>query len=82
MSGDDRINVRSLANAVHAMQAKEQNMQLFLLVRPDVFSSHAKQTWKCVRKELAAEVVVRAVRQYALASDRAVAVSRTHQGHH
>ena len=66
VSGDHKIDASGLAAAVRAMQALEQNVQLFFVVPPDMFNSYSKQTLKRIRRDLAAECVARAVKQFVL----------------
>ena len=69
VSGDHRVHAGGLANAVRAMQAEEQNVQLFFVVPPDVFSKYSKQTLKRIRGDLTAENVARGVKQFVLKID-------------
>lgn len=69
VSGEHRINVRGLADAVRAMQAEMRDVQFFFVVPPDVFSSYTKQTLKRIRGDLPAESVARAVKQFVLKVD-------------
>ncbi len=64
--GDHRINAKGLTNAVRAMRGKQQAVQLFFVVPPDVFSRYTKQTLKQIRGDLEAEHVARAVKQFVL----------------
>ena len=64
VSGDHRINSRGLADAVRAMQAEEGDVQIFIVVPPDVFSNYTKQTLKRSRGDLEAESAARAVKQF------------------
>ena len=54
---------------MRAMQAEEQNVQLFFVVPPDVFSKYSKQTLKRIRGDLTAENVARGVKQFVLKID-------------
>ena len=64
VSGDHRINSKGLADAVRAMQAEEGDVQIFIVVPPDVFSNYTKQTLKRSRGDLEAESAARAVKQF------------------
>ena len=66
VSGDHRVNAKGLANAVRAMHAPEQDVQLYFVVPPNVFRSYTKQSLKRIRGDLAAEHVARAVKQFVL----------------
>ncbi len=67
--GDHRINATGLANAVHAMQAEERDVQLFLVVLRDDFSRYTTQTLKRIGGDSAAESVAHAVKQFVLRLD-------------
>ena len=66
VSGHHKIDERGLSAAVHAMQAKEREVQLFFVVPPDVVASYPRQTLKRIREDFAAASVAHAIKQYVL----------------
>ena len=68
-AGQHGINPRGLTDAVRAIQAAKQDVQLFFVVPPDVFSSYTRQTLKRIREDLEAAHVAPAVMQYVLRLD-------------
>ena len=69
VSGDHRIDVRGLVNAVWAMRAPVEQVRLYFVVTPDVFRGYTKQTLKRIRGDLEAAHLARSVSQYVLKLD-------------
>ena len=69
VSGDHRIDVRGLVDAVRAMRAPVEQVRLYFVVTPDVFSRYSKQTLKRNRGYLEAAHLARSVSQYVLKLD-------------